>query len=79
LSMTTELKNILKRVEKWPKGRQADAVRMLETMDGQSDERYYLTPEQLKEVKKTQQAIRSGKMKFLTEKEVTNMWKSLGL
>lgn len=77
--MTTELKNILKRVEKWPKKRQEDAVRMLETMDGQSDRRYYLTPEQIKEVKKTQQAIRSGKMKFLTEKEVTNMWKSLGL
>lgn len=43
---------------------------MLETMDGQSDRRYYLTPEQIKEVKKTQQAIRSGKMKFLTEKEI---------
>ena len=78
-NMTTGLKNILKRVEKWPKKRQEDAMAMLITMEKQDKTSYHLTAAQIKEVESIQRDLKSGKTKLLTDKQVAAMWKSFGV
>ena len=78
--MITELKNIIKRVEKWPKKRQEDATRaLLEMEQNPLPRRTLLTKEQIKEVESVQRGIRAGKIKMLSDKQVKAMWKSFGL
>jgi len=39
---------------------------------------YHLTPEQVEEVRHTQEGLRNGTVRLLTEEEVEEMWRRLG-
>ncbi len=43
------------------------------------DDRYRLTPEQVEEVKRRQEALREGKTRLATDEEVAALWKRCGL
>jgi len=74
-----QIEEVLERVRTWPQKRQKDAARMLELMEEQDERRYHLTEEQVAEVKRIQRALRTGKTRLATEREMAALWKKFGL
>jgi len=78
--MTKEqVKEILDRVLTWPPKRQEDAARVLSEMEEQDASPYYLTEEQVEEVKRRRQAFREGTERNATDEELAALWKKCGL
>jgi hypothetical protein len=50
--MTTKLKEVIERVQTWPKERQEDAAKVLLEMEAQDASSFQLTDEQLAEVRR---------------------------
>jgi hypothetical protein len=78
--MTKEqVKEILDRVLTWPPKRQEDAARVLSEMEEQDASPYYLTEEQVEEVKRRRQAFREGTERNAIGEELAALWKKCGL
>ena len=78
--MTKEqVKEILDRVLTWPPKRQEDAARVLSEMEEQDASPYYLTEEQVEEVKPRRQDFREGTERNATDEELAALWKKCGL
>jgi hypothetical protein len=65
---TKLLKDVLERVETWPKERQEDAARLLMAMEAQDASPYRLTDEQRKQVRAALKEVERGE--FASDEEV---------
>jgi hypothetical protein len=77
--MTKLLQDVIDRVRRWPEERQDQATQVLLDLEAQQKNRYRLTAEQVREVKRIQQKVRAGNATFATDEEMAAFWKKCGL
>ncbi len=77
--MTKLLRDVIDRVQQWPDDRQDQAAQVLLDLEAQQASRNRLTPEQVKEVERIQQNVRSGSAAFATDEQMASFWKKCGL
>jgi hypothetical protein len=73
------LEQLIERVRHWPERRQEEAAEILLEMERQDKSGYHLTDAQAREVARIQRDIRDGKVKFATDEEMAELWRSCGL
>jgi hypothetical protein len=77
--MTKLLRDVIDRVQRWPDDRQDQAAQVLLDLEAQQDRGIRLTPDQVKEVERIQQNVRSGTAQFATDEQMAAFWKKCGL
>lgn len=75
--MTKLLDKAIAKVRELPEADQDEAAEMLLSAFSEEARGYRLTPEQVAEVRRTQQAVREGKI--ATDEEMAALWKKCGL
>ncbi|MDP2410772.1 MAG: hypothetical protein Q8M26_10865 [Pseudolabrys sp.] len=77
--MTKLLRDVIGRVTEWPEDRQDEAASVLLDLEAQQENRYRLTPDQIKEVEGIQRQVRDGTAAFATDEQMAAFWKKCGL
>lgn len=77
--MTKLLDEAIAKLKALPEEDQADAAAMLDMFVEQRSHHYTLTGEQIAEVERIMQDIRDGRMEFVSEAEMDEIWKKYEL
>ncbi|OGG52934.1 hypothetical protein A2851_04570 [Candidatus Kaiserbacteria bacterium RIFCSPHIGHO2_01_FULL_53_29] len=77
--MTKLFEEGIEAVKNLPRARQDVAGEFLLAIAEQNARSYSLSEEQVKEVKRRQQAFKRGKEPYVSDKEMARLWKKLGL
>ena len=74
----TLVEQAIERLRALPPADQESAAETVLAIVEEYEHSYELTPEQVEEVKRTQEGLRTGSVKLLTEEETEAMWRRLG-
>ena len=76
--MTELLDEAISRLRECPASEQDEATEALLAFLDRDQPAYRMSPEQLDEVRRTQEGLRDGTVRILSDEEVEAMWRRLG-
>ena len=76
--MTKRLEEAVAQARELPDEEQDEIAEMLFALMSIDEADYALSPEQVEEVKRIQEDLRTGKTRLATDEEVAEMWKKFG-